>query len=163
MQFFVNDKKYDLNSSERPQQPARKEDWYTEPIAGKKKFINIHLDFTEKEFQWIRWGMIPQDMNDKWFVFWDGEYLHFHRSWTGHCIYQMKIQQDGKKYFTKGFWVTQDENILQTGTDEEEIENLLFLLGYGLIRDKRVMDKFLKKFKASHPAELWSKFGRLLF
>lgn len=30
-------------------------------------------------------------MNDRWRVLSDGQVLRFYRSWTGHCIYQLRL------------------------------------------------------------------------
>jgi hypothetical protein len=36
-------------------------------------------------------GHIPADMDDKWFIFFEDGWLYFHRSWTGDCIYGLRL------------------------------------------------------------------------
>jgi hypothetical protein len=47
--------------------------------------------YTPQEMNQIQRGFIPADQQDKWFIYYDGTLLHFHRSWTGTCIFQMAL------------------------------------------------------------------------
>ena len=42
----------------------------------------------------IRRGLVPEQMEDKWFIFWEDDTLFFHRSWTGFCIYVVHFKCD---------------------------------------------------------------------
>ena len=73
-------------------------DW----ILGKTDFqdgVKLHFqaDYSDDEFERIREGFDPQDMDDKWAMFLEGDVLHLHRSWTGLCIYQVTFERrDGR-------------------------------------------------------------------
>ncbi|MFZ1039972.1 MAG: hypothetical protein WCA79_07110 [Anaerolineales bacterium] len=45
------------------------------------------------EFEKITRGIVPHQMEDKWFIFLEDMQLNFHRSWTGQCIYQIKFKK----------------------------------------------------------------------
>ena len=49
----------------------------------------------------IRQGMIPEVMEDKWFIYWKDDALFFHRSWTGFCIYVVRFAADGENKVLK--------------------------------------------------------------
>jgi len=36
-------------------------------------------------------GLVPEEIEDKWFIYWEDDTLFFHRSWTGNCIYVSPI------------------------------------------------------------------------
>jgi hypothetical protein len=61
------------------------------------KHITVALDrlFSKDEAAWLKLGFLPQEMQDKWFIYFENNVLHFHRSWTGVCIYQVSFTQQG--------------------------------------------------------------------
>ncbi|MGQ9643783.1 MAG: hypothetical protein ACUVT3_08005 [Ignavibacterium sp.] len=65
---------------------ATKTTWKNLPIENPKQ-IAIELRFTERHYSKLIKGLIPKEMEDKWFVFHDNDWLYFHRSWTGFGIY----------------------------------------------------------------------------
>jgi hypothetical protein len=46
-------------------------------------------------------GCIPRDMDDRWFIYLEGEWVHLHRSWTGFCIYQVRLEAVGSSYIDR--------------------------------------------------------------
>jgi hypothetical protein len=42
----------------------------------------------------IQAGLIPEVMEDKWFVYFEAPYLFFHRSWTGQPVYRVELATD---------------------------------------------------------------------
>jgi ADP-ribosyl-[dinitrogen reductase] hydrolase len=65
---------------------ATKETWKNIPIDNPKRIV-IDLIFTVKQFSKLILGLIPQQMEDKWFIYYEKERLYFYRSWTGNKIY----------------------------------------------------------------------------
>lgn len=65
-------------------------------------------------------------MDDKWFVFLEDDWLYFHRSWTGVCIYQVKFKAAEERHQIIEVWVNrsfkQYKNVFKT------FDN--FLLGF---------------------------------
>jgi hypothetical protein len=43
-------------------------------------------------------GFVSQDMDDKWDIYLDGDTFYFHRSWTGLCIFRMRLQRKDGDY-----------------------------------------------------------------
>ncbi len=48
--------------------------------------------------QKIKRGFVPEQMEDKWFVFHEQDILYFHRSWTGFCIYKVYFRSEEKNH-----------------------------------------------------------------
>jgi hypothetical protein len=63
----------------------------------KRSLIPVDRHFTPAEMDRIKRGVIPMEMEEKWFIFFKGNRLYFHRSWTGFCVYvaHFKRGQDG--------------------------------------------------------------------
>ena len=37
-------------------------------------------------------GLVPTEMEEKWFIFYEDGVLHCHRSWTGICIFRVHFK-----------------------------------------------------------------------
>ena len=70
---------------------AKPSDWKTESLPVQRTTINLDRTFTTKEMERIQAGLIPEQMEDKWFIYWRENRLFFHRSWTGYCIYMVQF------------------------------------------------------------------------
>lgn len=66
-------------------------DWQTAPMPNEKVELDYQRAFSAQEFEQIRQGFIPLEMEDKWFIYCDNHTLNFHRSWTGHHIFQVTL------------------------------------------------------------------------
>lgn len=61
-------------------------DWNTSPMPDKHAEFSFRRFFTKEEMELLRFGNIPQEMEDKWFWYYEDDRLYIHRSWTGFCI-----------------------------------------------------------------------------
>lgn len=66
---------------------VKKSDWKTKKMPSKNKVLSVHKDFTPTGYGELQKGILPAQMEDKWFIYFEDDQLYFHRSWTGHCIY----------------------------------------------------------------------------
>jgi hypothetical protein len=77
----------------RNAQPA---DWKTKLLPRRRTTIPVDRAFSQDELNILRRGLIPVQMEDKWFIYWKDDALYFHRSWTGDCIYIVHfVVEDG--------------------------------------------------------------------
>jgi hypothetical protein len=72
--------------------PAQRGDWNCEPMPSLHKQLAFERTYTDTEFQRISLGVIPESMEDKWFVYYEAPWLYLHRSWTGYCIYKIRFE-----------------------------------------------------------------------
>lgn len=70
---------------------AQRSDWQTRLMPNESKPLAMQESYTLQEFEQISRGLIPQQMEDKWFIYYEAPWLYFHRSWTGFCIYQVRF------------------------------------------------------------------------
>jgi len=73
-------------------QTAKKSDWKTEPMPAMRAVLSLERRFDPSEVAAIRRGVIPEEMEDKWFIYWNRNRLYFHRSWTGICVYVVRFK-----------------------------------------------------------------------
>jgi len=66
---------------------AKPADCKTEASPSKKTTVHLDRTFSPQEMEHIRRGLVPEQMEDKWFIYWQDDTLFFHRSWTGSCIH----------------------------------------------------------------------------
>jgi hypothetical protein len=55
--------------------------------------IPYQATFNAMQFARLRMGLVPQEMEDKWFIYFDEPYLCVHRSWTGQPVYRLMLKQ----------------------------------------------------------------------
>ena len=77
---------------------AERSDWNNEVLSSQRITIDLTRTFTENEMNYITMGVIPEQMEDKWFIYWQDDTLYFHRSWTGVCIYMVRFKKVDEQY-----------------------------------------------------------------
>lgn len=71
---------------------ATSQDWKTLPFGACRE-IPYRAQFSKEETTHLKCGLIPAEMEDKWFVYFEDNTLHFHRSWTGHPVFKVVITE----------------------------------------------------------------------
>jgi hypothetical protein len=94
--------------------------------------------FTEEEYQLLSLGLIPEVMEDKWFIYLDGDWLSFHRSWTGYCIYQVRLAHEDGTYRIAEVWVNRDPAQYSSQDAESDAAILSRILIDSFLLDRRL-------------------------
>ncbi len=142
---------------------ATKDSWINIPIDIPKR-IDIDLKFTEKQFSELKKGLIPEQMEDKWFIYYEDEWLYFHRSWTGKGIYKAKVNIETNYYAINEFWVERNQNKYINEDESMDIEVFSFLIKRGLLGDDFEYSQSNRNINTLDDAiKGWSKFGNMLF
>jgi len=77
---------------------AQPTDWQTTALPADRTTIRLDRLFSPEQMKRIRLGLVPEEMEDKWFIYWQDDTLFFHRSWTGFCIYVVHFQRQGDTF-----------------------------------------------------------------
>ena len=142
---------------------ATKETWKNIPIDNPKR-IDIDLIFTDKQFSKLTMGLIPQQMEDKWFIYYEDEWLYFHRSWTGNGMYKAKLNKVADGYSIKEFWVEENLEKYKNEDYNTDIETFSFLIARGLLGiDVRNIYSSRNIKSETDALKGWSNFGNMLF
>jgi hypothetical protein len=110
---------------------------HLDPPAEREN-LGFEGTFTDAEAEQVMRGVIPQQMEDKWFIYFDDSWLRFHRSWTGAFIYALRM--DGSPAGTRVVesWVNRDPQ-QYAGRDTEYDRKLVrFLIDALLLRKLNV-------------------------
>jgi hypothetical protein len=71
--------------------PVIRSDWQTKPMGWRREIVNVHQEITTGDFERIRLGLLPLQMEDKWFMYYEEPFLYCHRSWTGFEPFRLDI------------------------------------------------------------------------
>lgn len=74
---------------------ATKDSWHTEPMPEKHIVIPMDETIPSAAMRIVKYGHIPDAMEDHWFMYCDESTIRYYRSWTGFCIYAAKYADDG--------------------------------------------------------------------
>ncbi len=112
---------------------ARRSDWKTGPLTVPQPIPAPARVWTENEMGAIRCGYVPHMMEEKWFIFMEGNHLFAHRSWTGVGIYEATFAYTEGGYVIESAVVTGDETKYRRSSDEEESQTLEVLIASYLL------------------------------
>jgi hypothetical protein len=117
---------------------ASRTSWKTLPPPQQREALGFTVTFNDAQTEMLVLGLVPQNMEDKWFVFFDHQWLLFHRSWTGACIYGVHLERSAGGARVVDSWVSRDPTQYK-GTDVEYDRKLLrFLIDALLLRQPAV-------------------------
>ena len=105
---------------------ADRNDWTRLDMPEKHDTFILQRPFTAQQLEALRRGNIPQEMEDKWFWFMEGDTLFAHRSWTGVCIYRIDFKPDNKHIVT----VNRNPEQYKCTSTEEDVQQLNHLLNW---------------------------------
>ncbi len=111
---------------------ATRSDWKIQPMPELKTRLQVEEIFTKEEYEYLTWGLIPMSMDDKWFIYLEDDWLYYHRSWTGYCVFQVRLERFEDGYSIAEAWVNYNPN-------QRYDKCLLFWIGF-LIRINQEKD-----------------------
>lgn len=74
---------------------AKRSDWKTVEMPERREPFPLEMDLTPEELDRLRRGHTPEEMEDKWFLFFEDGVFYACRSWTGYCIYRIPVSPEG--------------------------------------------------------------------
>lgn len=117
---------------------ATRKSWNHLPAPTSRGELVLHALFTEAEAEQLRLGLVPEQMEDKWFVYFEDGWLRFHRSWTGAFIYALRLDDSPAGVRVTESWVNRDPS-QYTGTDTEYDRRLVqFIIDAFLLKNPGV-------------------------
>lgn len=103
---------------------ATRDSWKITPLPAARSRLALTRSFSPRELARLQDGFIPTSQDDKWFVFMERDTLYLHRSWTGICIYEVRL--DGPNVVEA--WVNRDPASYTADDDASELTILNALL-----------------------------------
>ena len=141
-------------------EPVRAEDWNHHPLPDRHAVLAVDRAFDSEEMRAIRLGLCPEVMEDKWFVYFEDERLHFHRSWTGNCLFvaRFETQDDGGSLLVDAL-VNRDPEQYRSEDDAYDVRLLVSLID-GLLLGREFDLPTRSTSDTERALEFWGVAGR---
>jgi ADP-ribosylglycohydrolase len=81
---------------------ATSSDWETKLMPESAEYIStikLAIPITYEEMAILQYGHIPQEQEDHWFMYCDGEYIRYYRSWSGQWAFVAHYHKEEDCYF----------------------------------------------------------------
>ena len=96
-----------------------RKDWKISEMPEKNVTFILERIFSDEEIMVLRRGHIPEEMEDKWFWFMEGDTFYAHRSWTGICVFRIDFSfADNRHRVT----MNNDPNQVSMSVDDGKIQ-----------------------------------------
>lgn len=127
---------------------ATKHTWKTKKMSEQNVVVNLDIEISTEMIGALKYGHIPEEMEDHWFMYCDEDTIRYYRSWTGICIYECKFIKSGYNYKLTELTINRDPN--QYGEKNVEADITLFM--YLIISEvggngSKIFEKYLKILK----------------
>ena len=138
---------------------AKLTDWKTERLPIKRTTIALDRAYSPDDMERIRYGIVLQHMEDKWFIFGEDNTLYFHRSWTGVCVYVVRFSEETDGCRMVEADVNRDPEQYSETSDERDAEMIYYLVDLLLLNKEATYpsDEPSPELRA---AKNWSDVGR---
>jgi hypothetical protein len=140
---------------------AKSTDWNTEALPDKHVTLDLQLSYSKKDQQKIVKGLVPKVMEDKWFVYFDGGVLNFHRSWTGFCVYRVYAHDSGEMFTLTHADVNREQSQYKETNDEIDRQMISYLIDVLLLRKPARFP--YNNSNDEQSLKIWSSVGKALF
>ena len=107
---------------------ATKDSWHIEPMPDKHTTISMDESIPSAAMRLVKYGHIPDAMEDHWFMYCDETTIRYYRSWTGICIYIAKYEDDGETCRVKELTVNREPEQYSCTDDEHDVALFMALL-----------------------------------
>lgn len=107
---------------------ATKDSWKTEFMPEKNVLISMKVTFPREVMQVVKYGHIPDAMEDHWFMYCDESTIRYYRSWTGFCIFIAKYVEEGDKYTITELQVNRDPDQYRCKDNDHDVSLFMALL-----------------------------------
>ncbi|WDF80815.1 hypothetical protein PQ469_12435 [Mucilaginibacter sp. KACC 22773] len=102
--------------------PTNEHDWKAIPFPFEHEKIILNKVLTNEGYNALILGHRPHGMDDRWFVYCKDSWLYLHRSWTGYCIFKIKLDMIDGNYKLTEAHLSRDQDQYRSSSKESDIE-----------------------------------------
>jgi len=115
-------------------------DWKNKPLPARHVALKLDFDLDAAESACVRHGLLPLEMEDKWFLYYQGNALYMHRSWTGVCIARVHFVSEGDRLHAVSAEINRDPE-QYAGTDDTADIALIERMVRGMGASQRYLEQ----------------------
>lgn len=78
------------------------------PMPEKHVTVPLDLTLTDEQMSIVLLGHIPEAMEDHWFMYCGDNQIHYHRSWTGICVFEAAFNESFNGFQINSLTINQD-------------------------------------------------------
>lgn len=124
---------------------ATKDSWNIKPLPDKHVTIPMNETIPGAAMQIVKYGHIPDAMEDHWFMYCDESTIRYYRSWTGICIYIATYIDEGETCRITELAVNREPDQYSCSDNEHDAALFMALLTEEYGGDSDSQEKFLRK------------------
>lgn len=118
-------------------------DWKTNEMPKRHIEVPFHMELTPEQFDALSRGHVPTEMEDRWFSYMEDDVLYIHRSWSGNCIFKVRLNPSGDHTAV----INRDPEQFGSEDTDRDLEDLMSLIRM-----------FCSEYE--HPRMQWTYLGR---
>lgn len=107
---------------------ATKDSWKTEPMPERNVLLPLNVTIPHEAMQVVKYGHIPEAMEDHWFMYCDKDTIRYYRSWTGICIFVAKFVEEGDVCTITELQVNRDSEQYRSKNNDHDVSLFMALL-----------------------------------
>ncbi|MCL2013107.1 MAG: hypothetical protein FWG75_10025 [Cystobacterineae bacterium] len=108
--------------------------WKHLPPPSTCEPLGFEAMFSDAEAEQLMLGLVPKQMEDKWFIYYEEGWLRFHRSWTGAFIYALRLDGSPAGVRVVSSWVNGDPEQYKADDIAYERKLVCFLIDAFLLK-----------------------------
>jgi hypothetical protein len=88
----------------------------------------LDRSLSENEYAALVCGFKPGGSDDRWIMYVQDEWVFLHRSWTGHCIFKLKLEISSGNAILTDMYINRDPEqyrSVNTEADKDEANSIL--------------------------------------
>lgn len=141
---------------------ALKSDWKTEPMPKEHVVLSFPHEFSPEDYEKLQFGVIPRQMEDKWFIYFEDNKLYCHRSWTGYCIYIVEFEVSEKSSQIVKITVNRDKEQYSETDNKWDLDFIVYLINLLLLKKHTPYPEKEDVDPETSAVQQWSDVGRAM-
>jgi hypothetical protein len=143
---------------------AQKSDWQNcKDMPEDNVVLSFEQEYSLEDYKRIQDGVVPRQMEDKWFIYFEDDKLYCHRSWTGICIYIVEFAVDEDVAKIKTITVNRDNEQYEKFDNDWDCRFAAYLISLLLLDNTVPYPKKEELDKDIAVVQQWSEVGRAIF
>jgi hypothetical protein len=112
--------------------------WTHPPLPAVREPLGFEATYTIDEAERIQLGLTSEEMEDKWHIYFEADWLKFHRSWTGVYLYALRFEPSAAGVRVVESWVNRDPEQYRSTDTTYDRKLIGFLIDAFLLKKQDV-------------------------